>query len=73
MLKMDKSRNSSRSTLFNVTELTTVRFATSVKLVASGGMNPVLVKVRQVVFLYGFLVLLEFFFNYVPEWHKNKH
>lgn len=50
MFKIHKSRNSNRSTLFSVTELTTVRFAVSVKVVASRGMDLVLVRIRQVFF-----------------------
>lgn len=50
MFKIHKSRNNNRSTLFSVTELTTVRFSVSVKLVASRGMDLVLVRIRQVFF-----------------------
>lgn len=50
MFKIHKSRNNNRSTLFSVTELTTVRFAVSVKVVASRGMDLVLVRIRQVFF-----------------------
>ena len=50
MFKIHKSRNSNRSTLFSVTELTTVRFAASMILVASRGMDLVLVRIRQVFF-----------------------